>query len=121
MTAKRAAPDQDIGKRHLRLADSLAGIVFLGTPHAGSGYTAIGKLICHLTYWGGSSTVLLSAIDPKSKVTRDLEDEFLSGYGNVKSVDFYETMPNMILGFRVNLVSSPGKDSFLAHRHLTVV
>ncbi|KAI9732413.1 MAG: hypothetical protein M1834_001621 [Cirrosporium novae-zelandiae] len=102
--AKRPSRDRDIEKQHSNLFKSLAGTVFLGTPHAGSGYTALGKLYCHLTYWRGSSTVLLSAIDPDSDATRNLEDEFLSGYPELPMADFYEAYPNTILGQRVLVV-----------------
>ena len=102
--AKSGSSDKNVQERRTNLANSLSGIIFLGTPHAGSSYSAIGKLICHFMYWQGSSTVLLNTIDPKSDATRELEDAFCSNYARLPTMDFHESYPNTLLGFQVNLV-----------------
>ena len=104
VNANEPVSDRHIKARHLHLVESLAGIVFLGCPHAGSGYTTLGRLICHLNYWLGSNTMLLDYLDPNSPMTRKLEDDFLSGYKDLRTVDFYEGYPIYILGFRASLV-----------------
>lgn len=116
--AKRSVADPNIRERHTSLTNSLAGVIFLGTPHAGSGYSTIGKLYCLFNYWQGASTMLLRYMDPGSKETREVEDEFLSGYDEVPSIDYYESRPNIILGFRVNLVSVSERAHF-PNMHVT--
>lgn len=112
VNAYEPVSDRHVKARHLRLVESLAGIVFLGCPHAGSGYTTLGRIICHLNYWLGSNTMLLDYLDPNYPMTGKLEDNFLSGYKDFRTVDFYEEYPIYILGFRASLVCFSEIDNF---------
>ncbi|KAI0102510.1 hypothetical protein GGR51DRAFT_285491 [Nemania sp. FL0031] len=102
--AKRPTTDERIAHQNEYLTNSLAGIIFLGTPHAGSGYSTLGKLYCLFHYWDGASTTLLRYLDVESTETERLEDEFLASFDRVPSIDYHECVPNTILGFNVNLI-----------------
>ncbi|CAD6441286.1 cb3ba11b-506d-45aa-9e63-7c7903804476 [Sclerotinia trifoliorum] len=118
VTAKRPIVDARFKEKNRRLVSSLAGIIFLGTPHAGSGYSRLGQLYCLFHYWNGSSPVLLNYMDPGSEETRKLEDEFSNGYDHVRSIDFHEDVPNVILWFRVNLVVNQENATRVGRRSL---
>lgn len=71
--------------------NSLAGVVFLGTPHSGSLYAAFGYILAHLKYWNGSSTQLLGVIEYNSEKARKLEHDFSQSYKRLPTKDFFET------------------------------
>ncbi|KAL6405287.1 Ankyrin repeat domain-containing protein 50, partial [Ilyonectria robusta] len=102
--AKQFVNDKVDEKQNKWLTDSLAGIIFLGTPHGGSGYSALARLYCVFHYWDGASTTLLRYLDPGSEKARDLEEQFASSCHSVRTIDYYETIPNEFLGYGVNLV-----------------
>ncbi|GKZ33149.1 hypothetical protein AbraIFM66950_002933 [Aspergillus brasiliensis] len=102
--AKRPVDDTHTRRLHDNLVESLAGIIFLGTPHGGSKYARLGILYSLIHYWDGASPSLLRYMSPGSTETRNLEDEFLRGYRAVPSIDFTEAVPNVILGFQVRVV-----------------
>lgn len=89
--AKGPSNDPNTRARHLSLAESLAGVIFLGTPYAGSGYSFLGKIYCLFHYWDGANPMLLQYLDPGSKETVKLEDDFLKAYPG-RSFDYYETI-----------------------------
>jgi hypothetical protein len=97
--------DKNVQKRHSLVADSLAGIIFLGTPHNGSKFTPAAKTISHFTSWLGSSSELLDFLDPDSPAARDLEGSFFVSYPSISRVDFCESFPPSLWGFRLPLVS----------------
>jgi len=105
VTAKEPVIDKTVKQQNESLANSLAGVIFLGTPHAGSGYSKIGKIYCLFHYWDSASTTLLRYMDPGSEETRTLENAFSLSYIDVPSIDYHESFPNVIFGFAVNLVS----------------
>ncbi|KAK6448633.1 hypothetical protein FP744_10004883 [Trichoderma asperellum] len=101
--AKAAAADEDTKKRHKNIADSLAGAIFLGTPHAGSDYSLLGKIYCLFHYWDGANPLLLGYMDKGSEHIMNMENEFMKHYRGL-SFDFYERVPNVILGMSFNMV-----------------
>ncbi|KAI1146836.1 hypothetical protein F4825DRAFT_466221 [Nemania diffusa] len=101
--AKGPSNDPNTRARHLSLAESLAGVIFLGTPYAGSGYSFLGKIYCLFHYWDGANPMLLQYLDPGSKETVKLEDDFLKAYPG-RSFDYYETTPNVIFGIQFQMV-----------------
>lgn len=102
--AKQDELNVDTKARHERLVNALAGVVFLGTPHAGSSYSELGKVYCLFHYWQGANPMLLGYLDPGSAKTRTLEDHFARSFPNI-AFDFYETLPNSFLGIPVQMVS----------------
>jgi hypothetical protein len=78
-------------KTHKAIATSVNGVMFLGVPHDGSQLTAWGKL-SYCTYWLGSSTELLEALQTGTSFLRDLNRDFINNYGNMRTVlvDFIE-------------------------------
>ncbi|KUI70689.1 Serine/threonine-protein phosphatase 6 regulatory ankyrin repeat subunit B [Cytospora mali] len=104
--ARGPAADDDTRAQHESLANSFAGAIFLGTPHAGSSYTLLGKLYCLFHYWEGANPFLLRYMDPGSMERVKLEDDFLKYYRNL-SFDFYETKPNIILGIQFQMIVTP--------------
>ncbi|KAJ8130426.1 hypothetical protein O1611_g3206 [Lasiodiplodia mahajangana] len=104
--AKRTISDEMIAPQNKHLTKSLAGIIFLGTPHAGSGYSTLGKLYCLFHYWDGASTTLLRYMGVDSAETQTLEDEFRAGFDRVPSIDYHECVPNTLLGFDLNLLTN---------------
>ncbi|KAL6696427.1 ankyrin repeat-containing domain protein [Trichoderma pleuroticola] len=101
--AKEPSNNENTQRLRDRLTNSLAGAIFLGTPHAGSGYSLLGKLYCLFHYWEGANPLLLGYMDPGSKEIRNLEDKFIKHYPSL-SFDFHETMPNVILGMEFQMV-----------------
>lgn len=107
MLAKGPSADPNTQARHESLANSVAGAIFLGTPHAGSGYSFLGRLYCLFNYWEGGNPLLLGYMDPGAKETVKLEDDFLKYYPRQLSFDFHETKSNVILGIRFQMVGVP--------------
>jgi hypothetical protein len=97
-------------EHHEMLANSVAGVIFLGTPHAGSSYSFLAKLYCLCNHWDGGNPLLLVYLDPNSKETKELEDQFLKYYPGC-SIDFYETKPTTILGLQVQMVTAVSETS----------
>jgi hypothetical protein len=82
----------------MNLINSLAGLIFLGTPHAGSSYLIFGKLYCLFHFWDGASTTLLRYLDPSDMNTHELVDEFSSAFRNVSGINYYERVSNSVFG-----------------------
>ncbi|KAL7809400.1 ankyrin repeat-containing domain protein [Trichoderma aethiopicum] len=101
--AKGPTTDENTRKRRENLTNSLAGAIFLGTPHAGSRYSFWGQVYCLFHYWEGANPLLLGYLRPGSKDITNLEDDFIKHYPNL-SFDYYETRPNVILGMEFNMV-----------------
>lgn len=86
----------------------MLGAIFLGVPHDGSRLTLMGKLVSYSTYWLGSSTELLEALEPGAKSLRELNDSFLKGYSGHDLVNFFETLRLGIWGIPLLLVCLRG-------------
>ncbi|KAL8375859.1 hypothetical protein RB595_007132 [Gaeumannomyces hyphopodioides] len=96
--------DEITKKRNESIKSSVAGVIFLGTPHGGSDYTLLGKLYCMFHYWEGASTDLLSHLDPGSSFARRLLEDFTKSCSKIPAFDFIEGKQNIILGFPVRQV-----------------
>ncbi|KAI1660708.1 hypothetical protein F4813DRAFT_261661 [Daldinia decipiens] len=101
--AKGAAANANTRACHESLTNSLAGVIFLGTPHAGSGYSFWGKLYCLFHYWEGANPLLLGYMDPGSQETTKLEDDFLKYFRDL-SFDFHELRSNVIFGIQFEMI-----------------
>lgn len=95
------------GTRYQSPKDTTLGVIFLGVPHDGSELTLFGKLVSYGTYWLGSRTELLSALEPGAEALRELNDVFLKGYGSDRyhMANFFETRKSRICGIPLKLVS----------------
>ena len=71
--------------RDLRL--SVAGIIFLGTPHQGSDAAGYGKWLARGT---GCDTTLLESLTRNSHVLHEIAQDFETSYNNTDLVCFYE-------------------------------
>ncbi|KAI5837295.1 ankyrin repeat-containing domain protein [Morchella snyderi] len=80
------------------IKESMRGAIFLGVPHDGSQLTAFGKLASYCTYWLGSSTELLEALQSGCSFLRDLNQDFIDSYGESDLVDFYELHLSKTMG-----------------------
>jgi hypothetical protein len=98
------AGQKNLDRRYEALKKSMLGAIFLGVPHDGSRLTFMGKLVSYSTYWLGSSTELLEALEPGAKSLRELNDSFLKGYGRYDLVNFFETLKSGIWGVPLLLV-----------------
>ena len=81
------------------LRPSVAGIVFLGTPHQGSDAAGYGKFLAHAT---GRDTTLLESLTRNSQVLNEVAQDFDTSYSNVDIVCFYERK-HSILGVKVRI------------------
>ena len=71
--------------RNLRL--SVAGIVFLGTPHEGSGAARYGKWLARAT---GCDTTLLKSLTRNSQVLHEIAQDFETSYSNADLVCLFK-------------------------------
>ena len=87
-----------------RLLQSVAGIIFFGTPHRGSGTATLGNLFGTMinTFLKGASagfqtksirTDLLRHLESNSKALQELTDSVRNRLGGLQIVSFYETKP----------------------------
>lgn len=76
---------------------SVAGIVFLGTPHQGSDVAGYVKSLARVT---GRDTTLLDSLTRNSQVLHEIAQDFEVSYSNADLVCFYEGKHNH-LGFKV--------------------
>lgn len=83
---------------------SMHGAIFLGVPHDGSQLTYWGEVLSYCTYWLGSSTELLEALQPGAESLRELNRSFFTNYGQRDLVDFFETQKTKAMGVPVLLV-----------------
>lgn len=91
---------------HKAIEKSVKGVMFLGVPHDGSQLTAWGKLLSYCTYWLGSSTELLEALQTGADFLRDLNRDFINNYGNMRTglVDFIELHRTKTFGLPLLMV-----------------
>ena len=78
---------------------SIAGIIFLGTPHQGSDAAGYGKLLARAT---GRDTTLLESLTRNSQVLHEVAQDFETSYSNADLVCFYEEKHNL-LGVKVRI------------------
>ena len=71
--------------KDLRL--SVAGIIFLGTPHQGSDAAGYGKLLAQAT---GRDTTLLKTLTRNSQTLHEIAQDFETSYSNTNLVCFHE-------------------------------
>ena len=71
--------------RNLKL--SVAGIIFLGTPHQGSDAAEYGKWLARAS---GRDTTLLESLTRNSQVLHEIGRDFETSYSNADLVCFYE-------------------------------
>ncbi|PHH74930.1 hypothetical protein CDD80_2741 [Ophiocordyceps camponoti-rufipedis] len=113
--AKEPVADSNVSSRHQSLSASVAGLIFLGTPHAGSRYSTLAKLYCLFGIWQGASPQLLAYLSPGSPEIRKLEDSFTHGYRDL-SFDYRESKPNLILGMRFEMIVTPQAATRVGHQ-----
>ena len=94
--------DSDLGNQ--RLLKSVAGVIFLGTPHRGSGTASLGALVGRITnaflisVSAGLQTKvirtdLLRPLQYDSKALQELTDSVRNRLAGLQIVSFYETKP----------------------------
>lgn len=93
-------------KHDSTLERSVHGAIFLGVPHDGSQLTIWGKLLSYCTYWLGSSTELLEALQSGAGFLRELNRDFIARYGEKELVDFFELHRTKTFGLPLLLVGS---------------
>ncbi|KAG5660877.1 hypothetical protein KAF25_002520 [Fusarium avenaceum] len=110
--------DKHLAQQNKFLEGSLAGIIFLGTPHGGSSYAWPARLYCAFHYWDNASITLLRYMDPGSRRARKLEDDFSNAYNEVSTMDYFESKAiKGVAGVVLNLVvpkdwaARPGRPS----------
>ena len=89
----------DHGDNFKDLRLSVAGIVFLGTPHQGSDAAGYGKLLAQAT---GRDTTLLESLTRNSQVLNGIAQDFETSYSNADLVCFYEKNHGL-LGVKVRI------------------
>lgn len=85
----------------------MIGAVFLGVPHDGSRLSSVGKLMSYGTYWLGSSTELLEALNLGERSLRTLDDEFHRVYRGRDIINFFELNMTKIGKIPLLMVSPP--------------
>ncbi|KAH8154983.1 uncharacterized protein LAJ45_01516 [Morchella importuna] len=98
LNTSRAETDRPI----IFIGHSFGGIIIKKVPVSPGG-------TCGTSYWLGSSTELLEALEPGAKSLRELNDSFLKGYGRYDLVGFFETFKSGIWG--VPLLLAADKDA----------
>jgi hypothetical protein len=102
-----------------RLLQSVTGIVFLGTPHRGSGTANLGNLVGTMvnTFLKAASaglqtktirTDLLRHLESDSKALQELTDSVRNRLGGIQIVSFYETEPESLWSSVSHIDVSPG-------------
>ncbi|KAI9874435.1 MAG: hypothetical protein M1830_009753, partial [Pleopsidium flavum] len=99
-SAHKQSPERDV-------ADAVAGVLFLGSPHRGANVARIGTLISFLTYWHGSRSELLEYLSPDTRDIEDLHRTFLEMFEPVHICNFLENRPLMIGGIPLFQVVKP--------------
>ena len=85
------------GERFRDLRLSLAGIIFLGTPHQGSDAAGYGKWLARVN---GCDTTLLDSLTRNSQILDEVGQDFETGYSNIDIICFYEEK-SRLLGVKV--------------------
>lgn len=82
--------------KYLRIYESTKGIIFLGTPHRGSGSAEWAQIISDLARFAlqDSNTSILRGLSPNSELLENLQNSFLQILedGKIHVHSFYETM-----------------------------
>lgn len=97
--ASQPSGDEIVDKKNECIKNSLAGIIFLGTPHGGSGFSILARIYCVFHYWDGARTTLISYLDLNSEKAQDLENSFALYRQSVRTIDYYESIPDSFLGY----------------------
>ena len=79
---------------------STAGIIFLGTPHGGSGLAAYASFLAEVRRNDAS---LLNSLNPTSEQLYTLAHDFAKGFKHVRVVCFYEKLRNSFVGGLANV------------------
>lgn len=101
------AKENEMDESTHAISSSVAGAIFLGTPHRGSGFASFGIVRSLLSYWKGSRTELLELMSSRSSDIDDLHDAFLNMYPLLRICNFFETVPATIYGIPLQPVRSP--------------
>ena len=82
--------------QHIKIATY--GIIFLGTPHRGSGKADIATVVADVikTTYPGIKTQILESLRRDSIVLRDLADDFRNIHSQLEIVSCYELKPKKV-------------------------
>ncbi|KAI0894029.1 hypothetical protein F4806DRAFT_503784 [Annulohypoxylon nitens] len=116
--ASEPTGDETVDKENKCIKDSLAGIIFLGTPHGGSGFSILARIYCVFHYWDGASTTLIRYLDPNSEKARKLEDSFALYSKSVRTINYYESIPDSFLGYYTQPVVTKAASTRLGGRSM---
>ncbi|KAI9855300.1 MAG: hypothetical protein M1813_009839 [Trichoglossum hirsutum] len=97
------------GDFRCNIHEQAKGFIFLGTPHKGTQLTVVGKMISLLSYWIGSNTDLLEAIQPKSVLNEKIHANFMSLHRKKDMVCIFEAVRESFWG--IPLMHVVEKDS----------
>jgi hypothetical protein len=80
------------------------GVIFLGTPHQGSGHANIATVFANIVKFAypRTNTRIIESLRPSSNVLQDLTDDFRNLHTQFNIASFYELRPKASFG----LVSS---------------
>ncbi|KAM7200864.1 hypothetical protein V8F20_005106 [Naviculisporaceae sp. PSN 640] len=87
---------------HKQIFDNTYGIIFLGTPHRGSGYARLSVIgSAFAWFWQGMNLRLLQALRQDSELLRRINSDFLQRYFNIRPqmriCSFAEELPMLAL------------------------
>ena len=93
------------GSPYKNISDSIVGVVFLGVPHKGSNKLlhSLGRASATLNKLVGSRTDLLDLAKGSPELDK-LHDRFLSSYGEINCICFYECVPEYQFGISIGRV-----------------
>ncbi|EON65782.1 hypothetical protein W97_05021 [Coniosporium apollinis CBS 100218] len=106
LVVKEALVQASIEQDYRDIGDATCGIIFLGTPHQGSGVSAIGALVAWLTTaLFGSDMTQLVYLQKHGKELANLQARFAKSIvEGIKMFSFYETLPTCFHQISLGLV-----------------
>ncbi|KAI1481363.1 hypothetical protein F4774DRAFT_424234 [Daldinia eschscholtzii] len=103
-----------------------AGIIFLGTPHQGSGASSFGKALARLTSFSGSNAMLLRLLSYGSPALLDLKRDFSTAITSIFHqkpllvYSFYETLPTFFGWLSLGVIVGPHSATLDIGKHISV-
>ncbi|OTB16252.1 hypothetical protein K445DRAFT_98102 [Daldinia sp. EC12] len=103
-----------------------AGIIFLGTPHQGSGASWFGKTLARLTSFSGSNAMLLRLLSHGSPALLDLKRDFSTAITSIFHqkpllvYSFYETLPTFFGWLSLGVIVGPHSATLDIGKHISV-
>ena len=102
------AHDAPPGTSKHNVAERTNGVIFLGTPHRGSPFAAVGALVSLFSYWRGARAQLLEYLSSDAQQIQRIHESFLAAYDSIYLASFFEELPVRLGPVRLTEVPAIG-------------